>query len=214
MNCLVISATAMEIGPFLHELRSGKTVLPFTDVLITGIGLTATTWSLTRQLRQKPPDLVIQAGIAGCFDPSIKLGTVFVVKKDTIADLGVAETGKFNTIFDMGLARENQFPYKKGWLVNDHDLLKKVKLKKIKAISCNEISTSEQKINFYKKKFSPLIESMEGAALHYVCLMENIPFLQIRSVSNYIRERNKKKWAMKESVFSLNKELTRLLHSL
>ncbi len=37
--------------------------------------------------------------------------------------------------------------------------------------------------------------------------MEKIPFIQIRSVSNYIAERNKKNWNMKESVINLNNEL-------
>ncbi len=44
--------------------------------------------------------------------------------------------------------------------------------------------------------------------------MEKIPFLQIRSVSNYIGERNKKKWNMKESIINLNNELTSLLYKL
>ncbi len=55
-------------------------------------------------------------------------------------------------------------------------------------------------IQFYRDTFNPVTESMEGAALHYVCLMEKIPFLQIRSISNYIGERNKKKWDMMDSI--------------
>jgi futalosine hydrolase len=55
---------------------------------------------------------------------------------------------------------------------------------------------------------------MEGAALHYVCLMEKIPFIQLRSVSNYIAERNKKNWNMKESIGNLNQALIKLLASL
>ena len=56
-----------------------------------------------------------------------------------------------------------------------------------------------------------MVESMEGAALHYVCLKEKIPFLQIRSVSNYIGERNKKNWNMKESIANLNLELIKII---
>ena len=52
---------------------------------------------------------------------------------------------------------------------------------------------------------------MEGAALHYVCLMEKIPFIQLRSISNYIGERNKKKWNMQESINNLNEHLIRLI---
>jgi futalosine hydrolase len=52
---------------------------------------------------------------------------------------------------------------------------------------------------------------MEGAALHYVCLQENIPFLQIRSISNRVGERDKAKWEFKEAIKNLNKELAVLL---
>jgi futalosine hydrolase len=67
-------------------------------------------------------------------------------------------------------------------------------------------------IKFYRNVFDPAIESMEGAALHYVCLMENIPFLQIRSISNYIGERNKKKWDMMDSIVNLNKALIKTIN--
>ena len=52
---------------------------------------------------------------------------------------------------------------------------------------------------------------MEGAALHYVGLSEKIPFLQMRSLSNFVGERNKAKWMMAEAINSLNFELQRLL---
>ena len=81
-------------------------------------------------------------------------------------------------------------------------------------MSVNEITTSRQKVKFYKQAFNPVIESMEGAALHYVCLMEKIPFVQIRGISNYIAERNKKNWNMKESISNLNNELIRLLKNI
>ena len=64
------------------------------DILITGIGLTATTYCLLKQLQLKRPDLVIQAGVAGCFDKKIPLGTVVAVKKETIADQSVIELKK------------------------------------------------------------------------------------------------------------------------
>ena len=66
-------------------------------------------------------------------------------------------------------------------------------------------------IQFYRNAFDPVTESMEGASLHYVCLMEDIPFVQIRSVSNYIGERNKQKWNMMDSIINLNKALKSLV---
>jgi futalosine hydrolase len=218
MNCLLVAATAMEIAPFLEHQRQTEKLLHIDfklDVLISGIGLTASTYALTKQLSIKKPDLVIQAGVGGCFDSKIPLGKVLSIKQETVADQSVVELNSLKTLFKLNLVPYNQFPYKKGWLVNPYkNLIKRSKLKAVKGISVNEITTNKKKIQYYTEEFNPVVESMEGAALHYVCLMENIPFLQIRSVSNYIGERNKKKWNMKESIQNLNNELIRLLENL
>jgi futalosine hydrolase len=214
MNCLLVSATAKEISPFLHYYRTGDNK-PDVDILITGIGLTAATYALVKQISLKKPDLIVQAGIAGCFDKNISLGSVVVVKQDTIADQSVIENKQLNTMFDLGLLKFNQAPFNNGWLMNPYkELLQQTRLKAVKAVSVNHITKSKQMSGLYENKFHPFIESMEGAALHYVCLMEKIPFLQIRSISNYIGERNKKNWNMKDSIVNLNKELIRLLEKL
>ena len=216
MNCLIVAATVIEITPFLEKLRVGKN-LPSAiniDVLITGIGLTATSYSLTKQLHLKRPDIIFQAGVGGCFDVNILLGTVLAIKQEAIADQSVIELNKLKTLFDLKLVPQHRYPFSKGWLINKNEVLKKVKLKKVRGISTNEITTSKQKISLYKDLFNPVVESMEGAALHYVCLMEKIPFLQIRCVSNYIGERNKKHWNMQESIINLNNELILLLQNI
>lgn len=210
MNYLIVAATPIEITPFLGYFKSSN--IKNIDVLITGIGLTATTYSLMRQLRLNKPDLVIQAGVGGCFDTSIPLGQVVVVKQEAIADQSVIELNHLKTLFDLKLVPQDQYPFKKGWLINNNEVLKKTSLRKVKGISVNEITTSKQKVKFYNETFNPVVESMEGAALHYVCLMEKIPFIQLRAISNYITERNKKKWNMKESITNLNKEIIKLLN--
>ena len=217
MNTLLIAATIKEIAPFLAWLKTAppgkKNNLP--DVLITNIGLTATTYRLTRQLQFKKYGLVIQAGVAGCFKKNISLGSVVIVKQDTIQTQSVIELQQLKSLFDLKLVPANQFPYKKTWLVNPAaDLLKKTTLKKVKGISVNEITTSKQKIAFYEKNFNAVAESMEGAALHYACLMEGVPFLQLRSMSNYIGERNKKKWDMQVSISNLNNALIEIVKDL
>jgi len=216
MNCLIAAATVIEISPFLEKYRKSESIPNgiSIDVLITGIGLTATTYSLTRQLQIKRPNIIIQAGVGGCFDSSLSLGSVLAIKQEAIADQSVIELDQLKTLFDLKLVPQDQFPFSKGWLINKSEVLKKTKLKKVNGISVNEITTSKQKIKFYKETFDPVVESMEGAALHYVCLMEKIPFLQIRAVSNYIAERNKKNWNMKESIINLNNELIGILNKL
>lgn len=211
MSQLIVSATSLEIKPFLEGLR--KAPIPDTDVLVTGIGLTAATWHIARQLQLKKYDRVIQAGVGGCFDNRIPLGSVLAIKQDTIADESVVELKKLRTLFDLKLVPQNSHPYTKGWLINPNkELIKSAGLKAVKGVSVNQISTDKKMIGFYREHFNPVVESMEGAALHYCCLMEKTPFVQIRSISNYIGERNKKKWNMGDSIRVLNQELIRIVH--
>jgi len=204
MNVLVVSATELELEPFIRDNKA-------YDVLITGIGIPATIFQLTKRLCQKNYDLVIQAGIAGTFSGSIKKGTVVLVNKDCFGDVGIYEKGNFNTLFEAGFINKNDFPFTEGCLINQHEYLSKAKLALATGITVNKITDDAAQVNELFDKFAPGIESMEGAALHYVCLMQNVGFLQLRSISNMVGERDKSKWVMKEAITNLNVELKSLL---
>ena len=149
MNILLIAATAKEIDPFLYEHRNSQKLLDI-DILITGIGLTSATYHLVKQLQLKKPELVIQVGVAGCFDKQLPLGSVVIIKQDTIADESVVELKRLKTIFDLGLISPNEFPYSKGWLINSNKtFLKRSGLKTVKGISVNQITASKEMIVFY-----------------------------------------------------------------
>ncbi|MES1225141.1 MAG: futalosine hydrolase, partial [Bacteroidota bacterium] len=66
MKILVCAATAMEITAFLGQYNQSD-LKEEIDVLVTGIGLTATAYNLTKYFSLKKPDLVIQAGVGDCF---------------------------------------------------------------------------------------------------------------------------------------------------
>ncbi len=111
--------------------------------------------------------------------------------------------GAFKTLFEVGLAGENDFPFDKGWLPNNHDYFRHPSLLVAKGITVNKIIDDEIEIKRGQEKFGADIESMEGAAFHYVCLQQKIKFLQLRSISNRVGERDKAKWAMKEAIANL-----------
>ncbi|KAA9040673.1 futalosine hydrolase [Ginsengibacter hankyongi] len=204
MNVLVIAATEFEIEPFL---RLNNTA----DVLIAGVGVPSTIYNLTKKLLHSNYDLVIQAGIAGSFTSTLQNGSVTFIEKDTFADIGVDEKGNFKTLFDMGFIKENEFPFTSGWLENQHAFLSKTSLALATGITVNKITDDINEIRSLSEKFNAGIESMEGAALHYVCLQQKINFVQLRSISNSVGERDKQKWAMKEAITNLNIELKKLI---
>lgn len=218
MHCLLVAATAAEITPFTEHLAETDKLIHIdfdVDILITGVGSVATTYALTRYLQHKRPELIIQAGVAGSFDPAVPAGTVYAVQKEIIADMGAVEKQGFANLFELGLANPNEAPFKRSWLTNPNTtLLKRSRLKKVNAITVNEISTSKKRIQAYQDTYQPALESMEGAAFHYVCLQENIPFMQLRSISNTVGVRNKKQWDLPLAIENLNKVLVRLLEAL
>lgn len=207
MQTLIIAATEYEIHPFI----AGN---PDIDVMITGVGVPSAIYHLQKRVHLMDYDLIIQAGIAGSFNTGIALGHTFLVKQDCFADIGIEEKGNYIPVFKTGLSDKDEFPFEGGWLINTHEYLRHSGLPAVKAITVNKLSDSELQKQQYITAFDTDIESMEGAALHYVCLQENIPFLQIRSVSNYVGERDKTKWKLKEAIENLNTALTKLINKL
>jgi futalosine hydrolase len=209
MKILLCAATEMEIAPTIQYFTSQRRGA--VEVVITGVGLMTSTYALTRSVVTHQPDLIIQAGIAGTLDLAMPLGTVVTVQHETIGDLGVLENGGFRSLFDLKLLGRNIEPWVESQLSNDETLLNQTGLPVVNGVTVNEISTDEQTIGYYRDSLNTQIETMEGAALHYVGLMEKIPFLQVRSLSNFIGERDKSKWMIKKAITELNKELQKQL---
>lgn len=197
MSVLIIAATEMEIAPFIEKY-------PHASHLITGVGATMAAYKLSRKIRESKIDYIIQAGIAGSFVDSIELGETVIVHRDAFADLGVDEKRNFSSVAEMGLFRSNEFPFENGFLVNPHLLSLNVTNKNANAITVNMLSDDVYFNSQFQQKFQADIETMEGAALHYVCLEEKIPFLQIRGISNKVGERDKSKWKIAQAVESSN----------
>ena len=214
MKILLTAATTFEIEPALQLLeKKGLSSNNEVEVLITGIGPVNATYLLTISILNSKPDLVIQAGIAGSFNCNeLPPGKTVLVKYDAFGDSGMEEKGNFTTVFDAGFAGRNHFPFTDGWIINQHSLLNNSVLPVVKSVTINKVSDSPVQKEQLIKAFSPQTETMEGAALHFVCLQQNVPFLQIRSISNEVGERDKSKWKIKEAVENLNTELIKLLN--
>jgi len=211
MKILVASATGFEVDQFrqycLQNCRAG-TVWPEIDFLITGVGMMATAVQLSFALQQKQFDLVIQAGVGGCFDEAKPLGSVFVVSHEVIGDLGVEENGVWKDLFDMKLNSADSPPFVNrkipGFML---PVNWRPPFEEATAITVNEITTQVSRINQLLAKYDPVLESMEGAALHFAGHHYQVPFVQLRAISNYVGERDKTKWRMKEAITNLNESL-------
>lgn len=216
MNVLITAATAAEIRE-VNDLitnqhwQSNQLEL---NALVTGIGGIATTYNLLKGVQTYKPELIIQVGIAGSFAIDLPIGSVVCVREELIGDMGAEENNKFKDLFDLGLIGENELPFEGKVLRNPFAEKIKHGLRPVRSIGINEITTRKERIELLKEKFQPDIESMEGAAFHYVCLNEKIPFLQIRAVSNDVGERNKANWNIQLAIKNLNNNIVEVLDRL
>lgn len=174
-----------------------------------------TAWHLGRQLARKRPDLAIQAGIAGSFRHAWTLGQVVLIRQEQLGDLGVDDGGTFKDLFDIGLWTDGLPPFTGTNLVNSFSGVPFLPdLPLANGVSINMVTGSQPSIERLQHKYAPDIESMEGAAFHFACLQEGVPFMQLRSISNYVEIRDKSKWNIPLAVKQLNETLIKYVESL
>lgn len=219
MKTLLVVATHLEVKPLLDKaekigsanaLSSYKLMDKEFDVLFTGVGMVVTSFHLGYVLDSTKYNNVINVGIAGSFDKEIPLGTVVEVVEDQFSDVGADNKGNFLSLIDLGLMNPNDFPYKDGVLSNKQSILQ-LTYPKVKAITVNTAHGSAEAIAKTIKRFSPDVESMEGAAFFYVCKFVKIPCIQIRSISNYVEPRNRTSWNIPLAIKNLNTAILKLL---
>ena len=181
-------------------------------VLITGIGGVSTAFFLAFSMNEFRPDYVIQAGIGGSFSTEYPPGNLVLIKEEVNGDLGVEEDGVFKDVFDLGLQQSSEKPYTNKMLVNPHcDHWSDYNLPVVRGVTINEITSSASRIQQLQQKYQPIVESMEGAAMHYSCLLQDVPFIQLRAISNFVGERDKSKWKMREAINALNEKLVEII---
>jgi len=220
MRILFVGATCFELYQFFENLieieGEGKNVFHYkwydleVDLLIPGVGMAFTAYHLTRALYTSKYDLVINAGIAGSFRDELSIGTVVNVKCEQICDLGIEENNKVISLFDAGFMETNQYPFENGRMVNPNHY-KELELASVIGVTGNISHGSPDSIAKIVGDFDPDVESMEGAAVFYVCLHEKIPFLEIRAISNYVETRDTGKWDIPLATENLTDELFRFL---
>lgn len=216
MYILLTAATNFEIQPAINYLAARDCIIGDNtfEILITGIGSMSTAYWVTKSIGQRRPDLMLQAGVAGSFSEAHPPGSLVMVSEEICGDLGVEEQENFKDVFDMGLPQITA-PYTGRELVNTHlDAWRQHNLPCVKAVTINEITTRAGRIQQLQQKYGAVVESMEGAAFHYVALMEKIPFLQLRAISNRVGERDKANWKMKEAIEKLNDKLIEMVNAL
>jgi futalosine hydrolase len=181
MNILITAAVEAELSPFQqrtgivpgrwHTVGRHRVRLSFT-----GPGPVSATYHIQRSVGELHPDWVIQAGVAGCYaDSGLDVGQTVEVVRERLADLGAMVEGEFTDIFP-----------EEGALDNPH----RFPVAEYPQVAGLTVSTGSHpcigQIRALYAADRPAVETMEGYALFYVCRHSDVPFLELRTVSNLV----------------------------
>ena len=222
-DILLISATKKEISELLKisEIRSETTSVSSKpiisakinktcyDLIITGPSVINAAHTLTIALTKNRPKIIIQAGYAGIFkEPNLLTGDIAIATKERYIHTGVESSLNymvpddlpFELIDKVSSTKSGIYYFNKKYTDHAYEILinsnlaKKCSIAKGLIITVSTITSTQKTAARLSKVFSPLMEAMEGAACAHVASLYDLPFIEIRSGSNFVGERDKKKW--------------------
>ena len=224
MMILLTAATRAEIQPtldFIERLPAAQAAQ--IEVLITGVGGLHTAHQLAMRLhplQTNVPTLALQAGIAGSWRKDWALGQVVQVVSEYNADLGAQTAdGGFLPLAEMGFMDISDPVFDvysadgRLWQsspIGDF-------LPRAHSTSVNAVHGEKESIRRSAERLAWAdIETMEGSAFFYACLQyqklqPNFKFVALRSLSNYVEERNRERWQISQAIATLNGVLIEML---
>ena len=217
MTVLVLAATSTEAG--LLDSLAGRVVL-------TGIGAVNTAHALTREmLAQPPPSLVIQTGVAGAYVPAgLEVGSSVLASEEVYADVGVITTEGWLSAEEIGIPlvaatatrppRFNRFPLDERLVARASAVCGPLLARTGRFLTLSQVTGTRAGGDALCARFDALCESMEGAAAAHVCALHDVPFLEVRGISNLVEDRDRSRWRIREAAESAQRVVRHLLEHL
>ncbi|MFM9055622.1 MAG: futalosine hydrolase [Bacteroidota bacterium] len=208
-DVLLVAATVPELRSCIPAAEDGfrPGAVPGIDTLVTGVGCTSTAFQLGRILSTHRYRLAIHIGLAGSFDPNLPPGTVAEVVSDGFDDLGADDHGRFLSVFELNLADPDGFPFQGGRLCPAY-AGKDASWPCVSATTVQTAHGEAEQISRFVVRVQVALESMEGAAFVYACMLSGVPCRQIRAVSNRVEPRRRDDWKIPEALDALGRFVT------
>ena len=211
-NLLLVSATELESGAIQSALgnakttqHAGKTVIVGNlcgwrcTLLHTGIGSVNAAHALTCQLEGQLPDLVIQFGIGGAYVPTaLPIRAVVLATEEIYGDVGVLTPEGWKPADEIGIPLVNgdppifnRFPLDSRLVSTAAEICGARCGPFVTVSQCSGVQTVGDALH---ARFNALCESMEGAAAAHICTLYDVPFLEVRGISNLVEDRQPARW--------------------
>nr|AAK97743.1 hypothetical 23.6 kDa protein [Alkalihalophilus pseudofirmus OF4] len=175
------------------------------DILTAGVGVAKAAAATAFKLAGEQYKLVINAGIAGGFTGRAEIGTVVLAEQVICADLGAESDSGFLTVDELGFG-SGVMDVDRPALLSVYKALEQTELvvNKGEVLTLSTVTgTKESTLELMERYPDALAEAMEGFGVASACALCEVPFMEMRTISNAIGPRDREAWRIKEALLSL-----------
>lgn len=188
MRILVVCAVVEEA----QAVEAGRSLRHELDVLVAGVGPAAAAAATARAIAEngqmgRAYDVVVNAGICGAFQGRARIGDVLIATDSVAAELGVALPWRFQPIDELGFGTNR--------IGCNTVLTVAVEGVRGEILTLSSITGSDGLAANLAHRYPDAIgEAMEGFGVATAAQQAGIPFAEIRTVSNFVGDRDVEHW--------------------
>jgi len=180
-----------------------------TVVCVSGMGKVNAAHAATLMLTRFSPDAIVVFGVGGAYPSSgARVGDIAIAKQEIAGDEGVLTQDGFKDTEYIGIPLlktaaaviYTTYPAPEQLLYRSLQSLAALEKPgdgKIHVGSFVTLSTctgTAARARELEERYHGLCENMEGAAVAQVAELHNVPWLEVRGISNIVEDRNLKTW--------------------
>jgi futalosine hydrolase len=208
MTVLVVVAVAAERAAVLRDLPASADVL----VEVSGVGPVAAGVATATALALRGYDRVVSAGIAGSLAGRAAVGDVVVARASVAADLGCRTDDGFLSLRDLGLDQDSRLEC--AGATTWHERLMSAGIPvvygDVLTLSCMT-GTDADGDGLANRHPDAVAEAMEGWGVAWAARRSQVPFSEVRAISNVVGRRDPSTWDLVGSLDAVSRAFAVLL---
>jgi futalosine hydrolase len=186
-------------------------------VAVLGVGKVAVTAGLLEAIARHRPRGVLLFGVAGAFPerhrrppspPPVAPGGCCLVASDLLGDDGVATPDGFRSLDELGIGANGPFAADSA---RTRGAATTLGVPTVRGVTMSTGSGSEATSRAIAGRSGADVETMEGAAVAWLCHRAALPFVQLRAISNWTGDRARGAWDLGAAVRAVQGALRRLV---
>ena len=199
----ILAAVERELAPLRRRCAASTRCLPHRFI-VTGVGKAGAAIAATAAVLEEKPALLLQVGCAGAYPESgLEIGDVVIATGEVFADEGAMTPAGFLDLRALGLPvlgadLYNEIPTASPppslWSAVASKVAGRFACRSGRLATVSTGSGTGELAIERARRWSPLAESMEGAAVALVGRKYGCPFVEIRGISNRVGARDRSTW--------------------